>query len=199
MKLYYETNNTDTLAHWGIKGQKWGIRRFQNEDGSLTDAGKKRYGIQSDGTMSKGGQKRYEKDTYKELSRADEERYRNDLGKAIESAEANGDLLSARYMRDAYNSGQRYAIEVIGNGLVGGAISGLVASAKGKRGSDLVKSILKGSLGGAIVGALSRTGAAGRGMLIAENNYGVAREKYADEIRSEARNKAESFNRSLRK
>lgn len=32
------------LAHHGIKGQKWGIRRFQNEDGSLTEAGRKRYG-----------------------------------------------------------------------------------------------------------------------------------------------------------
>lgn len=31
------------LAHHGILGQKWGIRRFQNKDGSLTDAGKKRY------------------------------------------------------------------------------------------------------------------------------------------------------------
>ena len=30
------------LAHHGIKGQKWGIRRFQNEDGSLTPAGEKR-------------------------------------------------------------------------------------------------------------------------------------------------------------
>lgn len=33
----------DELYHHGIKGQKWGIRRFQNEDGSLTEAGKKRY------------------------------------------------------------------------------------------------------------------------------------------------------------
>ena len=31
------------LAHHGIKGQKWGVRRFQNPDGSLTNAGKKRY------------------------------------------------------------------------------------------------------------------------------------------------------------
>lgn len=31
------------LAHHGIKGQKWGIRRFQNEDGSLTEKGQKRY------------------------------------------------------------------------------------------------------------------------------------------------------------
>ena len=32
------------LAHHGIKGMKWGVRRFQNADGSLTPAGKKRYG-----------------------------------------------------------------------------------------------------------------------------------------------------------
>ena len=34
---------TDYIMHHGIKGQKWGIRRFQNEDGSLTPAGEKRY------------------------------------------------------------------------------------------------------------------------------------------------------------
>lgn len=31
------------LEHYGIKGMKWGIRRFQNSDGTLTSAGKKRY------------------------------------------------------------------------------------------------------------------------------------------------------------
>ena len=33
----------DFLAHYGIKGQKWGLRRFQNEDGSLTEEGLARY------------------------------------------------------------------------------------------------------------------------------------------------------------
>lgn len=33
------------LYHHGIKGQKWGRRRYQNPDGSLTPEGKKRYGI----------------------------------------------------------------------------------------------------------------------------------------------------------
>lgn len=32
------------LEHHGIKGMRWGVRRFQNKDGSLTPAGKKRYG-----------------------------------------------------------------------------------------------------------------------------------------------------------
>ena len=36
------------LAHYGIKGQSWGIRRFQNEDGTLTEEGKARYNKLSD-------------------------------------------------------------------------------------------------------------------------------------------------------
>ena len=35
-------NNSTTLCHHGVKGQKWGVRRYQNKDGSLTPAGKRR-------------------------------------------------------------------------------------------------------------------------------------------------------------
>lgn len=35
--------SSDELRHYGIKGQRWGVRRFQEEDGSLTPAGKERY------------------------------------------------------------------------------------------------------------------------------------------------------------
>lgn len=40
------------LIHHGVKGQKWGVRRYENRDGSLTPAGKKRYDDKS-GTQKK--------------------------------------------------------------------------------------------------------------------------------------------------
>ena len=49
------------LAHHGIKGQKWGVRRYENPDGSLTEAGKKRYRKYQnpDGSLTEKGKKRY--------------------------------------------------------------------------------------------------------------------------------------------
>lgn len=42
-ELYHSAlNNENELYHHGIKGMKWGVRRFQNEDGSLTEEGKKK-------------------------------------------------------------------------------------------------------------------------------------------------------------
>ena len=42
------------LYHHGTKGQKWGVRRYQNPDGSLTDEGRRRYGVGSDRSHSSG-------------------------------------------------------------------------------------------------------------------------------------------------
>lgn len=49
MNTYYVAGIpfSDELYHYGIKGQKWNVRRFQNKDGSYTQAGRDRYGIGS--------------------------------------------------------------------------------------------------------------------------------------------------------
>lgn len=46
------------LMHHGIKGQRWGVRRFRNTDGTLTDAGKKRYSDSDSGTRTSKPQKK---------------------------------------------------------------------------------------------------------------------------------------------
>jgi hypothetical protein len=50
MSSYVITRSDDYLAHHGIKGQKWGERRFQNPDGSLTPEGRKHYGVAEGGS-----------------------------------------------------------------------------------------------------------------------------------------------------
>lgn len=62
------------LAHHGIKGQKWGIRRYQNEDGTLTAEGRARY-LNPDGSLNELGKK--------ELSRSDRKAVNKDYKRGI--------------------------------------------------------------------------------------------------------------------
>lgn len=54
--IYLRHAYPNELFHWGIKGQRWGVRRFQNPDGSLTTAGRKRY-LNESGLMTRRGRK----------------------------------------------------------------------------------------------------------------------------------------------
>ena len=88
----------NSLYHHGIKGQKWGVRRFQNKDGSLTAAGRKRY--DDDGPTQKK-QKEYKMPKNKSLHRLKiEEKY-----KAKGMSEKEAEQAAAKRIR-----GEQFAV-----------------------------------------------------------------------------------------
>ena len=94
MTVYY----ANSLYHHGIKGQKWGVRRFQNKDGSLTAAGRKRY---DDDGPSQKKQKEYKIPKNKSLHRLKiEEKY-----KAKGMSEKEAEQAAAKRIR-----GEQFAV-----------------------------------------------------------------------------------------
>lgn len=81
----YILTEDNELYHSGIKGMRWGIRRYQNKDGSLTDAGRKRYNAEAEDDK-KSKDEKPKKKSAKDMT--DEE-----LGRAITRAR----------MEDEYN------------------------------------------------------------------------------------------------
>lgn len=87
------------LRHYGIKGMRWGIRRYQNPDGSLTPAGRKRL----EKADIKWAKKKTDKITAqaKKASQKELDRYGDELLKLPGALKANGKL-SAQTV-NAYN------------------------------------------------------------------------------------------------
>lgn len=117
------------LYHHGVKGMKWGVRRYQNPDGSLTAAGKKRYDSMSDDKLQKTLYKQVKKaradqygssnrwgvsNTIGEHSKAAQDKYRKALkdhmdSEAYKQAEKKRNELDKKYDSgkidlDKYNS-----------------------------------------------------------------------------------------------
>ena len=82
--------STDEIYHWGIKGMKWGVRRYQNSDGTLTAAGKKRYNAEADRgeynqTKADGTRFKQTKKGKTEVLKADARRYTREDDEALRS------------------------------------------------------------------------------------------------------------------
>ena len=73
----------ELLYHHGILGQRWGIRRFQNKDGTLTDAGRKRYDVDIE-----SAKKRVNKAREKRKQAADEYNKKSNYGMVYKPKEA---------------------------------------------------------------------------------------------------------------
>lgn len=88
----------ESLQHWGIHGMRWGRRRYQNEDGSLTEEGRRRYGI-----MERREEYRSKERLEREKTRAQIKATRAEADAKIkiaqEQARANADM-QARIARE---------------------------------------------------------------------------------------------------
>ena len=97
----------DYLMHHGILGQKWGVRRYQHKDGSLTEEGRKHYGVSGyqneDWSLTEAGRKKYLKEGSKERKKFDKvaEKY-------AEVGEQYGNLWNKLHERGNYK--ERYRI-----------------------------------------------------------------------------------------
>ncbi len=85
------------LIHYGILGMKWGIRRFQNKDGTLTAAGKARYSNHLTKKDNKWIKKNAAKITEKARKKSSKEliKYANELMKDPNAVNKSGKLSAA--------------------------------------------------------------------------------------------------------
>lgn len=112
----------DELYHYGIKGMKWGIRRYQNKDGSLTPAGKRKEAIRNTKKDRKAAMKNRSQLSDAELDqrirRLEKEKRLKDLtesevspGKkyAKDSINKYGNMVAAAVVTAAVGAGVKYA------------------------------------------------------------------------------------------
>lgn len=135
------------LVHHGIKGQKWGVRRYRNEDGSLTQAGRNRYNENYTEKQRLQDLKMYGRGAEKRINRAMNEGLSVRGARSLEADRIN------RARRKATKSGQYAAIA---GKAVGGTL-GLIAPTLAKSLSYGYAVTHLGTPAGEVAGVLYRT------------------------------------------
>ena len=181
------------LYHFGIKGMKWGIRRYQNTDGSLTDAGKRRYDKQQQKEKDRkerisGKTARLEKMTDTERNRYSQKRIKTMGGKghAILSETTN---YLGKELKTAAKGVAGTAVSSLGTGAAAGGFSIAAGSSAVVAGSTFVSGLIAGGVfgGAAAVTVLGAT-AISRGAKYVANVYSIGRQKTTKKVEDREKN-----------
>lgn len=96
----------DYLQHHGIKGMKWGVRRYQNEDGTLTEEGRRRY-LNSDGSIKDRKSERILAKDFKKRMRNAPENNREKVGEKLNAKLTQNDTDYMKYSRMSTESANK--------------------------------------------------------------------------------------------